>query len=529
MKTQQYVPCELTFTTTLTYKNPFADVMLDARFTRPDGSVVTVPGFWDGEGVWKLRYSGVCGVHSYVTVSNDPMLDGQSGEIEVEPYTGENPLYLRGAICRKGQALHLSYGDGTPFFWLADTWWMGLTTRLRFPEDFAELTADRVKKGFNVVQIVAGLYPDMLPFDQRGANEAGFPWDEQFTAVNPAYFDMADRRIRHLAENGITPCVVGSWGFFMKFAGKEVLKKHWRNLMARWAAYPVAWCIAGEANMTFYDDASLPYHEHLRRSRHDWNDMVQYVKALDPFGRLITIHPTQKGHEQIEDETLLDLDMLQTGHSGMTTLVPQMKAIAEAVARKKLPVINSECCYEGICGSSYCDVQRYIFLSDFFLGAAGHTYGANGIWQLNGLDKPYGVSPHGAAWGDTSWKDAAALPGSLHIGLCKQWLTRFDWTQLEQHPEWVENPCSLKACDGHFCAGIPGKLRLIFKPNFGGDFWGSLRVLGLEAGAVYRAFRFNPITGVETDLGEAVPEADGSWRFPRVDSFQDWLYALVRV
>jgi hypothetical protein len=41
------------------------------------------------------------------------------------------------------------------------------------------LAEDRKRKGFNVVQIVAGLYPDMHPFDPRGANEAGFPWEEK--------------------------------------------------------------------------------------------------------------------------------------------------------------------------------------------------------------------------------------------------------------------------------------------------------------------------------------------------------------
>jgi len=42
---------------------------------------------------------------------------------------------------------------------------MGLTKRFRWPSDFRTLTADRVRKGFSVVQIVAGLYPDMPQFD----------------------------------------------------------------------------------------------------------------------------------------------------------------------------------------------------------------------------------------------------------------------------------------------------------------------------------------------------------------------------
>jgi len=101
------------------------------------------------------------------------------------------------------------------------------------------LTADRISKGFTVIQIVAGLYPDMPPFDPRGANEAGFPWEKGYTRINPSYFDMADLRIRWLVNSGLVPCIVGCWGYFLNFAGIEVMKRHWRYLVARYGAYPV--------------------------------------------------------------------------------------------------------------------------------------------------------------------------------------------------------------------------------------------------------------------------------------------------
>jgi hypothetical protein len=86
---------------------------------------------------------------------------------------------------------------------------MGFTKRLPWPAGFQELTADRVAKGFTLVQSVAGLYPDMPPFDERGANEAGFPWDPDFRSINPSYFDMADIRVAHLVRSGLVPCIVG--------------------------------------------------------------------------------------------------------------------------------------------------------------------------------------------------------------------------------------------------------------------------------------------------------------------------------
>lgn len=504
---------------------------LEGVWTAPDGSTRVVPGFWAGGNCWKIRYSSsVAGIHTLVTRSAcpDSGLDGKTACLKVVPYTGDNPLYLHGGVCRKGKELFLRQEDGTPFFWLADTWWMGLTTRLSFPVDFHTMAEDRRKKGFSVIQIVAGLYPDMLPFDERGKNEGGFPWNRDFTEINPVYFDMADRRIFSLVEHGLVPCIVGSWGFFMKFAGKEALQKHWEYLIARWGALPVIWCAAGEANMTFYDE-QLSAEEHLRRSRHDWNDMVSFIRRRDPFHRLVTIHPTSFGHEQIENESLLDLDMLQTGHSGVPSLAPTMQMVDRAVSRKKLPVINAEVCYEGICGSSYEDVQRYAFLSCIFLGACGHTYGANGIWQLNDQNCPYGVSPHGAQWGTTPWQEAYRLPGSRQLGYIKKYLTRFEWWRFERHPEWVEQPCSLHDLDGHFAMGIPREVRLYFKPHFGGDFWGEVLLKGIEPDVRYRAERMNPITGEVTDLGPVIPDADGNFRMPRINAFQDWVYALIRV
>lgn len=38
-----------------TYANPFTDVTLDVTFTRPDSSTVAFWGFYDGEGMWRIR------------------------------------------------------------------------------------------------------------------------------------------------------------------------------------------------------------------------------------------------------------------------------------------------------------------------------------------------------------------------------------------------------------------------------------------------------------------------------------------
>ena len=55
--------------------------------------------------------------------------------------------------------------------------------------EFQSMVQDRRDKGFNVIQIVAGLYPDMQPFDALGDNEAGQPWEQNYVRIRPEYAD----------------------------------------------------------------------------------------------------------------------------------------------------------------------------------------------------------------------------------------------------------------------------------------------------------------------------------------------------
>ena len=136
-----------------------------------------MPAFWAGGKTWRVRYaSPQGGTHRYRTECNDTTnaaLHGITGEIEVTPYTGANPLFRHGPIRVADDRRHFAHADGTPFFWLGDTWLLGLVKRLQWPEDFQQLTADRRTKGFTVIQIVAGLYPDMVAFDERASATPG--------------------------------------------------------------------------------------------------------------------------------------------------------------------------------------------------------------------------------------------------------------------------------------------------------------------------------------------------------------------
>src|SRR5205823_6389726 len=121
----------------------------------------------------------------------------------------------------------------------------------------------------------------------------GFPWEKDYSRINPAYFDAADRRLAHLADLGLAPCIVGAWGYHLPWLGVGRMKEHWRYLVARYGAWPVIWCVAGEANLPYYGVRGFPFES--RSQVEGWTEVSRYLREIDPFHRLLTIHPTGLG------------------------------------------------------------------------------------------------------------------------------------------------------------------------------------------------------------------------------------------
>ena len=425
---------EIAFFSAKRYVNPNSAVCLDVSFSRPDGQKPTVPAFWAGGNCWKVRYSSaLSGEHRFTTHcsdADDPGLHGQEGTVTVLPYTGKNPLLRHGAPKVAPDHRHFCHEDGTPFLWLGDTWWLGLSRRLTWPNDFQALAKDRHDKGFTVVQLVAGLYPDMAAFDARGASESGFPWEADFTSINPAFFDEADARIAHLVELGICPCIVGAWGYYAQWLGPEKMQQHWRYLMARWGAYPVVWVAAGEQVMPWYlSENRAPEAAQLKQT---WSDVIRHMRNINGFNRLITTHPQQSARSCVDDPHLIDFEMQQTGHGSGTPRQAE-QATEGWLAQPVMPVISGESRYEALDIKpkvSTADTRQAFWAHLLNSGCAGHTYGANGVWQVNRENDPFGNSPSGSTWGPLPWRQAMQLPGSSQLALAKTLLLSLPWHRL---------------------------------------------------------------------------------------------------
>ncbi|MCM8814383.1 MAG: DUF4038 domain-containing protein [Candidatus Omnitrophica bacterium] len=505
-------------------------IEFSARFVSPSGKIINVPGFWDGKDIWKIRYSSnEPGIHTFETAC-DPEIKGlsqQKGSCSiVKPKKEENPLYKHGfPFVKEGKIV---YADGKNFFWLGDTWWMGLCKRLD-KNGFKTLAQDRINKGFTVVQIVAGLYPDMNWYDHRGKGDGGFPYSKDFSKLNPDYFRSADWRICHLCDCGIVPCIVGAWGYYIHWTGIEKMKRHWKNIIARWSAYPVIWCIAGETIMPYYlSDKRDQDKEFQKRA---WTDVAQYIRDIDPFKHPITTHPTHLGHEQLEKPEILDINMLQTGHGSHTSFEDTWSFIRKAKEAFPLkPVVVGEVNYEGIGEACREEIQRICFWGSLLSGAYGYTYGANGIWQINTEKKPYGPSPRGRSWGDTPWQSAYKLPGSQHVATGKKILEKTGW------PDFV--PCREKiACEKEndciFAAEIPEKIMVIYAGPNAFNLAGIKAIKGLSPGKEYLFAFVNPKDARIVKKFTITTNRQGEWALPKnywsmVPVFQDWVITLKK-
>ena len=541
------VPVEFSLRASRAYEDIFNDVEVDVVFTGPDGETWRVPAFWAGGEVFKVRFAaprpGRYTFESKCTNAEDGDLHGRTGDLEIELYDGPCALYRHGAPRVAATRRTFEHADGTPFLWLGDTWWMGLSPRLAWPHEFRELAADRAAKGFNVIQIVVGPWPD---YDLAGGswhpgqgNEAGFAWEKGWERINPGFYDLADMRLAHLVESGLVPCIVSMWGYYLTGMGIPRVKRHWRNLVARYGAFPVVWCLAGEVNLPTYSlkRGSNEWREAQDAQIGGWTDVARYLREIDPCCRPVTAHPWRpNARAMLRDDTLLDFDMLQTGHGGYRSLTQTVEQIIECNTRSpRMPVLNGEVNYESIMGGSWQEIQRFCFWTSIMSGSCGHTYGAQGIWGMNSRHDPFVGTT--AQWGSACWQDAMHFPGSKQLGIGRRFLERYPWWRFEPREEPdIERLERVSA----FGCGISGRMALFYmavgcvEERFQGVSGALVRI---EPEARYEAFYFDPRTGAEVreypvrgggtvTLGTVDPDEDGFWPVPDKPTMEDWVLVL---
>ena len=150
MQIPQFGFIERSFQHTGSYDNPYTQAAATARFVAPGGETFQIPLFWDGDAVWRLRFSpDALGAWSWTTHSDDAGLDGHAGAFEVTPSDRKGSIRPMA-----GHPYHFERQDGSRFWFLGDTAWSLYTDSAQQGHDraAAERYLDaRAAQGFNVV------------------------------------------------------------------------------------------------------------------------------------------------------------------------------------------------------------------------------------------------------------------------------------------------------------------------------------------------------------------------------------------
>jgi hypothetical protein len=255
----------------------------------------------------------------------------------------------------------------------------------------------------------------------------------------------------------------------------------------------------------------------------EWTKVIQYMRQTDGFHRMITTHPNKTARESVIDPSLLDFDMHQSGH-GSDPITQSKLSFQGWTTTPVMPVISGESEYEAleIPLPIPAEVSRKSFWANAInAGFAGHTYGGNGIWQVNRKEKPYGNSPGGNNWGTTPWDVTMNLPGSTQIAEGSSFIQSLpSWNHFEPHPEmiisWTGKDTALYAV-----AGKSSAFAYLLTP-------GSIRLRLPEARTTYKVSWFDPVEGKTIMELELHSNEEGMVTVTSPEKVQDWGVAFVK-
>jgi Protein of unknown function (DUF4038)/Domain of unknown function (DUF5060) len=508
-------PLELTFTAEKDRDDPFDVVRANfsATFAGPDGARLEVPGFWDGGRTWKIRFTPTReGEWSYVTSfadTGDHGLHQQRGAFHAGPAAAGNALRRHGGFLKvSDDRRHLAYADGTPFFWLGDTWWAAPSANVPF-ENFKRMVDKRVAQGFTVFQAHGhrALFPDAKGHG-IGALEATRAPDEETLR----YWRETDRYIAYADAQGLVGVIGFAGHSLLDAPSLDDLKRLWRYYLARYGAYAVTFLITQEYNARLGNVAArVPKLLALGR----------FIKATDPYHRAMTVHPWthSSDHREAWSEPWLDFIMFQAGHGRFAPAEFYWGAYG---CDGHKPLIEGEANYEGFVRKPFeanaAAVRRSAYTA-IQSGGCGFTYGAQGLYA-GVLDRDHPLTT--AQWGPVlTWEEGLALPGGAqlqHLHACYESVA---WWKLEPALGAME-----PAGDVLVKADGVNTLLLYFLP--GGKVSPSASLVRMPEGGNYLAGWFDPRTGKRAPLETVLTVKNARLPLPRRPDEQDWMLILKR-
>ena len=523
-------PAEFAFTAQGDYAKPCERVALAAVFKGPDGATFRINGFWDGGRSWKIRFTPTApGAWTYATTCNvvDAGLAGRQGTFTVLPAAGDNPLRRHGGILRvSADHRHLTYSDGTPFFWLGDTWWFCPSDLVPFEGStqpgcasmFKTLIDKRRAQGFTVVQMA---FLGNLS-TSHGVNS--FMALRQERTLDVSYWQQVDRYLDYANATGLVPVIGMAFHVGMDVNTLDDWQFLWRYVIARYSAHAVTWLICGEYNQNGGDQAGRVTKTLA---------LGAFIKEQDPYKRAMTVHPWWHGGDQRQawEQPWYDFIMFQGAHAGHGHVPPTAIYRDAWQHRPPRPVLEGECNYEGIYAGqtgreqTTDDVRRVAYHA-IQAGSFGYTYGAQGLWYptQNAGDQKF------SDWGTPMvWWESLERPGATQMGYLRKCYETVAWWMLMPRPGAVEFASQASDATRPLVKSEGDAVYVIWFPQGSGAKVPAVLKLAAPAGTGhYAAMWFNPRNGDETKLAAHLAVANGQCPLPVRPDDEDWVLILRR-
>ena len=390
--------------------NPFLEQSIRGHFCGEQESV-TVDGFYDGGGIYKVRFMPSFTGNYTFSVEGSFLQENAEGTFLVtSPSEGNHgPVHVAGTY-------HFAYEDGTPYYSVGTTCYVW---ELQSDERMAQTLASLEEAGFNKIRfcIFPKHYaynlgePRSYPyegtpmdssvltkenFDAYTGETEGNHWD--FTRFRPEHFRHIEHSIAELQKRGIEADIIvmhpyDRWGFSRM--AREEDGRYWSYVLARFSAYRnVWWSLANEYDL-------MPH-----KTLEDWEYYASLICEKDPYRHLRSIHNCHGFY---------DYGRPWVTHCSIQRQDPYLSAeyVAKWREEYKKPIVLDEICYEGNLSFGWGNISGRELVRRFWEAACRGGYAGHGETLINPEDVLWWS--HGGKLRGESWKRF----GFLHRILCE--------------------------------------------------------------------------------------------------------------
>lgn len=514
---------ELTLQSPERFTHPLHEANLSATFIAPSGHHTEWHGFWNGGDDWRVRFSpgeeGVWRYHLRLQDQHGQEVINSEGTFTTTAALDETVFDRHGPIQLASNKRNLIHADGTPFFWLADTAWNG---PLRSTDEEWKLYLEtRVRQRFSAVQWVATHWRAAPDGDIQG--QMAFTGTDPIT-INPTFFQRLDGKVESITAAGLLNAPVMLWaighganpaidpGYGLPEAEAILLARY---EVARWAAYPVVWILAGDGK--YFGDYAARWR---RIGRATFGDQPHAPVAMHCGGE-------QWPADELREEAWMGILGYQSGHGDSNKTLNWMvngPPATEWAKEPRLFQLNFEPAYENHVAYESRQphrphaVRMAMYWSLLNAPTAGVSYGGHGVWGWDDGTQP--STDHPGSGVPLPWQQALTMPAAEQVAHLANLFTHVDWWTLSPASQLLLDQPGDEDVHRHILIATNDDHSLVVAYTPAG---GEIRLDSTQLSQEFEGTWHNPRTG---ERQTAAPNIAGSSAIFATPDPEDWLLIL---